>query len=138
MSQHPDGGCVRRPNKRPFESQYEDLQQHYLRMRQKQMGESKRRRGEAGMDPDTPGARKTPRLGAQGPGQAAKLGEPGSAAPISSDEGEGGGGMEAGDLQEFSRMLLMTTRRSKLEVGIRRPLLLARRTDNYIIPATSG
>jgi hypothetical protein len=63
---------VCRSNKRPFESQYEDLQQHYLRMRQKQMGESKRRRGEAGtplQDPDTPGARKAPR---QEPGGQAK------------------------------------------------------------------
>jgi hypothetical protein len=126
VSHHFIERCVCRPNKRPFESQYEDLQQHYLRMRQKQMGESKRRRqGEAGtplLDPDPAGARKSPRLDARGPGKAPQqadgMRDPGSAAPVSSDDGEGGRGMEMGDLQEFSRMLSMTTRRSKLEVSI--------------------
>jgi len=95
-------GLMCRSNKRPFESQYEDLQRHYLRMRQKQMGESKRRRVDAG----TP--RRESEVTADGVGDA------GAATGVSSDDGEG---IEPGDLQEFSRMLSMTTKRSKLEVG---------------------
>ena len=115
-----------RARKRRFESQFEDLQHHYLRMRHKQLVDSKR--------PKLEGAA-TRRLEAAsggselvGDGVKADLdgsgaAEQGGNGPDANGSGLRSEGTEAavgpidtGDLQEFSRMLSMFTHHSRLKV----------------------
>ena len=119
-----------RRHRQHFESQFEDLQQHYLRMRQRQMGGVKRRRldessdADANADADADEASQAP-AGSMPAVQA----EVGSASDTRGPPGQGWEAStvaaqprqgapsptEPGGLQEFSRMLTMS-RRSKLEV----------------------
>lgn len=113
-----------RRHKQHFESQFEDLQQHYLRMRQRQMGGIKRRKlnetsaediDEASQAP----AGSTPAVQAEAGSASDTRGpseEDWEARAVASQPRQGARGpAEPGGLQEFSRMLTMS-RRSKLEV----------------------
>lgn len=115
-----------RGQRRPFDSQFEDLQQHYLQMRQQQIGGNKRRRLDS-----IPTGRSDDRV-PSGPmeidGPQAEAGGTSDArgllsvwasrvlAPAADSGHTVVGPAEPGGLREFSRMLSMS-RRSNFEVS---------------------
>lgn len=109
-----------RVRKRRFESQFEDLQQHYLRMRQKQLVSAERSRS---ADPSKfPGVHENRAALDCAPSAHLANVEANAPAAVASNaaraDGSGAvGPVEMDDLQEFSRMLAMFTHTSKLRVS---------------------
>ena len=115
-----------RARKRRFESQFEDLQHHYLRMRHKQLVDSKRPK----LEEAAPGQLDAATAGSQLVGDGVTAGLDGSGAAEQGDNGPEANGsglrsqeteaavgpIDTGDLQEFSRMLSMFTHHSRLKV----------------------